>query len=45
MQEALAEARTLGGEVFGGERVDEEQHPAAFYVRPALVEMPHRSTR
>lgn len=40
MQEALAEARTHGGEVFGGERVDEEQHPAAYYVRPALVEMP-----
>jgi aldehyde dehydrogenase (NAD+) len=40
MQEALAEARTHGGEIFGGERVDEEQHPAAYYVRPALVEMP-----
>jgi aldehyde dehydrogenase (NAD+) len=40
MQEALAEARTHGGEIFGGERVDKEQHPAAYYVRPALVEMP-----
>lgn len=40
MQEALAEARTNGGEIFGGERVDEEKHPAAYYVRPALVEMP-----
>jgi len=40
MQEALAEVRTLGGKVFGGERFDQEQHPAAYYVRPALVEMP-----
>jgi len=40
MQEALAEVRTLGGKTFGGERVDEKQLPAAYYVRPALVEMP-----
>ena len=40
MQEALAEARTLGGKVFGGERSDQEQYPDAYYVKPALVEMP-----
>jgi len=40
MQETLAEVRTLGGEVFGGERFDETQYPEAYYVKPALVEMP-----
>ena len=40
MQEALAEARTSGGEVFGGARVEDKQNPAAYYVTPALVEMP-----
>src|SRR5688500_14431756 len=39
MQAALAEARAAGGDVTGGERVDEAQWPDAFYVRPALVEM------
>ncbi|HBF56753.1 MAG TPA: aldehyde dehydrogenase family protein [Afipia sp.] len=40
MQETLAEARTFGGTVFGGARVEEKQDPAAYYVTPALVEMP-----
>jgi aldehyde dehydrogenase (NAD+) len=40
MQEALAEARTLGATVFGGERVLQDRYPDAYYVRPALVEMP-----
>jgi aldehyde dehydrogenase (NAD+) len=40
MQAALAEARSLGATVTGGERVEGERHPDAFYVRPALVEMP-----
>ncbi|AMN42695.1 L-piperidine-6-carboxylate dehydrogenase [Rhodoplanes sp. Z2-YC6860] len=40
MQAALADARKLGGRVSGGQRVDDKQHPAAYYVRPALVEMP-----
>ncbi|QFY63388.1 aldehyde dehydrogenase family protein (plasmid) [Rhizobium grahamii] len=39
MQKALAEARRHGGAVHGGERVDCGQ-PEAFYVKPALVEMP-----
>ncbi|HYI40533.1 MAG TPA: aldehyde dehydrogenase family protein [Allosphingosinicella sp.] len=37
MQSALARARTEGGEVHGGERLD------GLYVRPALVEMPGQS--
>ena len=44
MQAALVQARAQGGTVIGGERL----HPAfagerAFYVRPALVCMPHQS--
>ncbi len=37
MQQALAQARALGGIVHGGERVDMANN--GFYVRPALVEM------
>lgn len=40
MQLALQQARTEGGKVFGGERVLQETYPQAYYVRPALVEMP-----
>jgi aldehyde dehydrogenase (NAD+) len=40
MQAALAQARAEGGTVHGGERVLAETHPDAYYVRPALVEMP-----
>ena len=40
MQAALAEARAQGGVVHGGERVLAERFPDAFYVRPAIVEMP-----
>jgi aldehyde dehydrogenase (NAD+) len=36
---ALAEARRLGGVIHGGERIRTGQEEA-FYVRPALVEMP-----
>ncbi|QND46558.1 aldehyde dehydrogenase family protein (plasmid) [Rhizobium lusitanum] len=39
MQAALGEAKSAGGKVTGGERV-EEGSADAFYVRPALVEMP-----
>ena len=38
MQAALAAARGEGGAVRGGERLPSE--PGAFYVRPALAEMP-----
>ena len=41
MQAALAEARQLAATVHGGERVsvNETSNEAAFYVRPALVEL------
>ena len=39
MQAALGEAKSAGGKVTGGERV-ENGLADAFYVRPALVEMP-----
>jgi aldehyde dehydrogenase (NAD+) len=40
MQAALAAAAEQGGAVSGGERLLAETLPDAFYVRPALVEMP-----
>ncbi|HEY1604796.1 MAG TPA: aldehyde dehydrogenase family protein [Allosphingosinicella sp.] len=40
MQAALEQARRQGGAVAGGERLIEESSPGAFYVRPAIVEMP-----
>ncbi|GGC58628.1 L-piperidine-6-carboxylate dehydrogenase [Chelatococcus reniformis] len=42
MQQALAAARLAGGSVAGGERVDLGR-PDAYYVRPALVEMPEQA--
>ena len=39
MQAALGEAKSAGGKVTGGERI-ENGSADAFYVRPALVEMP-----
>jgi len=43
MQAALKQARAEGGQVQGGERVCEELGENAWYVRPALVRMPHQS--
>ena len=40
MQRTLEEARAEGGAVTGGERVQEDVHPDAWYVRPAIVDMP-----
>jgi aldehyde dehydrogenase (NAD+) len=40
MQRALAQAREQGGQVSGGERVHADAQPAAYYVAPALVQMP-----
>jgi aldehyde dehydrogenase (NAD+) len=40
MQKALEDACGAGGIVAGGERVNLTEHPQAFYVRPALVEIP-----
>src|SRR5271170_3962140 len=44
MQKALADARTSGATITGGDRVvpngdDTKEAPEAFYVRPALVEI------
>ncbi len=43
MQTALDEAKAAGGGVTGGARVAEGVPAAAFYVRPALVEMPEQT--
>jgi len=42
MQDALREAKSHGGAVTGGERIDMDKAPDAYYVRPALVEMPQQ---
>lgn len=39
MQRALAEASAAGALITGGSRALADQHPAAFYVTPALVEI------
>jgi aldehyde dehydrogenase (NAD+) len=39
MQQALTDARSSGATVLGGERALATEHPDAFYVRPALVEI------
>jgi aldehyde dehydrogenase (NAD+) len=44
MQAALRSATAEGGRVFGGERVLEAELPDAYYVRPAIVEMPSQSS-
>jgi aldehyde dehydrogenase (NAD+) len=44
MQNAIAEAKAQGGRVLaGGERVLENEFPKAFYVQPAIVEMPQQT--
>ena len=40
MEKALEAARQAGGTVHGGGRIDPDAYPDAYYVRPALVEMP-----
>jgi aldehyde dehydrogenase (NAD+) len=40
MQITLAEARKCGAQISGGERIEIAEHPSAYYVRPALAEMP-----
>lgn len=40
MQAALSAAKESGGVVFGGERVLADEMPNAYYVKPAIVEMP-----
>ena len=43
MRGALAQARAEGGRVFGGQRVLTDRFPDAYYVAPALVEMPEQT--
>ncbi|WP_460421001.1 L-piperidine-6-carboxylate dehydrogenase [Pseudomonas sp. ZL2] len=43
MQDALTRARDEGGQVFGGERQLQDQYPNAYYVSPAIAEMPAQS--
>jgi aldehyde dehydrogenase (NAD+) len=43
MQRALDRGRAEGGRVFGGQRVLENVYPKAFYVQPAIAEMPGQS--
>ena len=40
MQKALEAARNSGASITGGERLRADEFPEAFYVRPALVEIP-----
>ena len=40
MQTTLAELRAAGARITGGERCHADLYPAAYYVRPALVELP-----
>ena len=40
MEQALREAQAAGGRIVGGERILPELVSNAYYVRPALVEMP-----
>lgn len=43
MQQALQQAQQEGGTVTGGQRVLQDRYPQAYYVQPALVEMPNQS--
>lgn len=43
MQSALSQAREQGGEVFGGERQLADAYPNAYYVTPAIAEMPRQT--
>lgn len=40
MQKSLEAAKAAGGKVTGGERVNQNDAADAYYVRPAIVEMP-----
>ncbi|WP_421590093.1 aldehyde dehydrogenase family protein [Shinella sp. M27] len=43
MQKALAAAKADGGSVTGGERVADAGKDTAYYVKPAIVEMPKQA--
>jgi aldehyde dehydrogenase (NAD+) len=44
MQAALTQARADGGSVSGGERALGDRLPDAYYVKPAIVDMPQQTT-
>lgn len=43
MQKALDAARSEGGNITGGDRVLEAEFPGAYYVKPAIAEMPSQT--
>jgi aldehyde dehydrogenase (NAD+) len=43
MQATLKKAKAAGGKVTGGERVLQKEYPNAYYVTPAVVEMPKQA--
>ena len=43
MQKAIANAISEGGVVTGGERVLIDTYPDAYYVQPAIIEMPNQT--
>jgi aldehyde dehydrogenase (NAD+) len=43
MQKALEDARSAGATITGGERLNADASPEAFYVRPAIVEIATQS--
>ena len=43
MQKSIEVAKKEGGRVIGGERLFEKEYPNAYYVRPALIEMPRQT--
>ncbi|MDD9900315.1 MAG: aldehyde dehydrogenase family protein [Alphaproteobacteria bacterium] len=43
MQDALKKAAAAGGKVTGGQRVLQDEYPNAYYVTPAIVEMPEQN--
>jgi aldehyde dehydrogenase (NAD+) len=43
LQKTLADALCVGGTVTGGDRIEVTANPDAFYVRPAIVEMPSQA--
>jgi aldehyde dehydrogenase (NAD+) len=43
MQDTLKKAKAAGGKVTGGERVLQDLYPNAYYVTPAVVEMPKQA--
>ncbi|MEH6693219.1 MAG: aldehyde dehydrogenase family protein [Pseudorhizobium pelagicum] len=43
MQASLEAAKAAGGKVTGGERIEQDGAADAYYVRPAIVEMPEQT--